>query len=231
MTKSGTQEKPRRREGIHPGWDAAMEAARVDVPKKYPWIQAIIDTQPKVYIGAWWKLAELWELLRAVRPASILELGSGLTTSVFDRYLRSSDAYFHTIDENEDYQSEVVGRLGPLSRCHRRVLRKWVREDAKECQYVWPRYMSPFELVYVDGPDTSKCPDFVGVDAQLLIGAAKSPRWFVFDQRHKSVEAFWKVAKGRYVAHWDCRLPVLRGAPWWLAGLRYHTVFEKVLDS
>lgn len=226
MTQSGTQEKPRRREGIHPGWDAAMEAARADVPKRYPWIQAIIDTQPKVYIGAWWKLAELWELLRAVRPESVIELGTGLTTAVFERYRLEAKATVITQDENQQYQETICEQLSIKMT---RVVAKVVEDElSPTCWYgVFPA--AP-DLLYVDGPDTSKRKS-VGVDACRMFHADRFPRYVVFDQRHKSAEAFWKVAKGHYVAHWDCRLPVLRGAPWWLSGLRYHTVFEKVLDS
>lgn len=229
MTQTGTQEKPRRREGIHPGWDAAMEAARVDVPKRYPWIQAIIDTQPKVYIGAWWKLAELWELLRAVRPRTVLELGTGLTTAVFNRHCLDADADCITVDENVDYQWRSFRNL-KIVHCRRLVSE--VVHDGESCHYLASEATEDVvpELLYVDGPDTSKR-KAVGTDAELMLHNGRAPKWIVFDQRHKSAEAFWKVAKGRYVAHWDCRLPVLRGTPWWLAGIRYHTVFEKVLDS
>jgi predicted O-methyltransferase YrrM len=113
------------------------------------------------------KSFEFWTLLAAtlwiVRPQSILELGSGRSTSYLGDYAQKEGARFVSVEQNGRFARRVrfalrAGFVDPGSVHHVPVRGGWY--DLDRVRAVAPR---PCDLLFVDGP----------VGEQESIGAAK----------------------------------------------------------
>jgi predicted O-methyltransferase YrrM len=102
------------------------------------------------------KSFEFWTLLSAalwiVRPRSILELGSGRSTSYLGDYAQKEAARFVSIEQNRGFARRVrialrAGFVDPACVQHVAVRDGWY--DLERVREVAPR---PCELLFVDGP-------------------------------------------------------------------------------
>jgi len=125
------------------------------------------------------KLSELQWFLLQLQPASVVELGSGLTTGIIDQYARDTGRRCTSIDEPQ-WLAETGRRL--THNCVARLAAEVHRDPWQTCRYLadYP----PAELLYVDGPDLK---GRVGTDA-LYFCDAHRPRWVLFDLRVSSRE-------------------------------------------
>jgi predicted O-methyltransferase YrrM len=102
------------------------------------------------------KSFEFWTLLAAtlwiVRPRSILELGSGRSTSYLGDYAQKEGASFVSVEQNRHFARRVrialrAGFVDPHCVRHVPVRGGWY--DLRRVQELAPR---PCELLFVDGP-------------------------------------------------------------------------------
>jgi hypothetical protein len=102
------------------------------------------------------KSFEFWTLLAAtlwiVRPGSILELGSGRSTSYLGDYAQKEGATFVSVEQNRRFARRMrfalrAGLVDPRCVHHMPVRGGWY--DLERVQALTPR---PCELVFVDGP-------------------------------------------------------------------------------
>ena len=108
-----------------------------------------------------YKLLELAKHLECINPQTILELGSGSTTSVQAEYaVTHPDATVVSVEQNERFSKKTLERMDSMVRdsvimcsCPRRVE---ILDHVEICYYA-PDYYKYFpdkviDLVYVDGP-------------------------------------------------------------------------------
>jgi hypothetical protein len=102
------------------------------------------------------KSFEFWTLLAAtlwlVRPRSILELGSGRSTSYLGDYAQKEDAIFVSIEQNRRFARRMrlglrAGFVDPRFVRHVPLRGEWY--DLERVQALAPQ---PCELMFVDGP-------------------------------------------------------------------------------
>ncbi len=174
-----------------------------------------------------YKLWCLKKLLAQYKPKSILELGSGSSTLVFNEYVKENDARLLSIDENEKWASNTLGLIGEDKSTKTDIL---VKE--KICL---PARMPPeikydvdikekFDFVFIDGPSlqigSGKFSEAVNSN---IFDLPEAPEVVVIDVRKATAE---ELAKKYSVTH-DAFLSDLFTEKPVSEDYRYFSVFQK----
>lgn len=179
-----------------------------------------------------YKLFQLQQILARFRPTSILEYGSGSSTSIFAAHARTHGGQLRSIDESSAWLDNARRLAGIETGDSQFELRNaepvvGTVDGVPAVGYglVPDRY---FDLVFVDGPSLRiegvKRKDAVNDDVfrQLM---AFPPRVIVVDGRHATVRALERVLHGRY----DCTETALMGET--LADdYEYFSIFARIGD-
>ena len=175
---------------------------------------------------------DLWRILEATKPASIVELGSGTTSAVFALWARRAAAHYVAF-EHDPHWADVTGSClarfdlvdGEGSRVKHVPSR--VREDQGATGFI-EEISADAELVYVDGPpcrlsNGRKVPND---DVTRLFDSGGLPRVIVVDGRLDTVDLIRSHPRGaRYRFLPSFVYSVRRGL--WLSAIagREHSVF------
>lgn len=214
------------------------------LPKIYPdvaeYLALHIQEGGRNYPNSSFKLLELCRLLDRLRPATILELGSGTTTAAFAHYaLRHEEVRVFSVDNSAEYIEETRHRLGEaLSARVEPVLAERVvttsDPDARGeevCHYDDSAYAvsDAFDLVYVDGPyAVSPTRDDVlmpCIDATRTLRQGKTVQHIVFDNRFTSLRHLLRSGE----AHSYSRALRAGADPdevWPVHDIRHHSMFS-----
>ncbi|HEY4313720.1 MAG TPA: hypothetical protein VGN12_30030 [Pirellulales bacterium] len=144
-----------------------------------------------------WKLLELIYQLERIRPQSIVEFGSGITTYIFARYAARHNASIVTVDETPEWQqvvrSELPDQLRKLVQWEQRKSCSEVQESGQVVFYEQGYSASlpkTIDLAYVDGPT---CLDIGGkktpcIDVPKLLASGHVVRNVLYDYRLDSAD-------------------------------------------
>lgn len=174
--------------------------------------QVITARQNQCSIYSAIKVIDLWQ--RLSHENKIVELGTGITTSIFLEYFLSKEELYSenmqyilnppmllSVDENEQYQNEFKQILYDIY--GQRVVDKYVtfiirdvfKDDANnECSYIFMEedkgLLSGCDFLYIDAPNNSKLDGstYICVDSvNLTKERFINPETIAFDIRHESV--------------------------------------------
>ena len=136
-----------------------------------------------------WKLLELLFLLEEIRPKTIVEFGSGITTFIFARYAAAHGASVTTVDETAAWQEQIKSEFPAEYLDHVTWECRSRQSHIEPCGEVMfyeqgyaSRLPDVIDLAYVDGPicigDRDPC-----VDAVKLACSGRLVRHVLFDYR------------------------------------------------
>lgn len=142
------------------------------------------------------KLTELWQLLIKYRPKSILELGPGWTTFIFDLYCKKYDAIYYGFEESEEWLEKLHNNFKKIGLSMPSILKmdkKYpnlfyeVRYD-----YDWDDIInSSLDFIYIDGPaNTIDGKEYICSDGVDFCDIERFPsvKAVVFDIRNSSFD-------------------------------------------
>lgn len=218
----------------HAGLKLAHTFDRVRRPSDYSMADSIIqkyrDNGGLRHEFQAYKLVQLSDILRENSPESILELGSGTTTSVFVEYVRQSTSrQLTTIDEHERWLENSLSISGVISEDTQITAQK-----SSVISRTYPPSTSyseipqgDFDLVFVDGPsliiDGIRRKDAVNLNIFSLIDQ-KPPKIIVVDVRRATATALSVKYGNLYRVYLS---DIFRDFPG--IGYRYFSIF--VLDK
>lgn len=104
--------------------------------------------------GQFWKAAELMMLLRQLRPRTIIEFGSGLSTFVFIDYICRNACTLTVVEEDHRWIESIRAttnniQLNPASIVDWRHCRRFVNRESVDYDY---ELEGQVDLMFVDGP-------------------------------------------------------------------------------
>lgn len=177
------------------------------------------------------KLLELWQILQERCPRTILELGSGCTTSVFAEYCKvhgKDEIDFWTVDESASFQASVLTDIASQHVRSAVLPPEKLRFGNPECDCI--AYDGLDRLVknglgflYVDGPANNEVPC---ADAAMMMDASEMPMTVMFDIRRTAV-ALVKANGHWFAYHWSLSCWQEKDVPWYLSAVRHHTVARR----
>lgn len=152
-----------------------------------------------------YKLFHLRQLLERDRPASMLELGSGSSTTVFAEHIRKYGGRLCSVDESDSWLANAMNLAGIEADDKRFEMRRRVANRGTFKNLACVGYglaaQEDFNLVFVDGPslrfDGVKRKDAINDDV-FRIADACPPRTIVVDGRYATVRALEQHLQGRY---------------------------------
>ncbi len=224
-------------------YQQACVDARTALPRYLPRVAGYLGTQ-RVEKGLYHdhtdsKLLELAFMLERLAPRTILECGSGATTSVFAEYaLSRPGTVLVTLDNGKEYLEQTQARLDaavrdvPIFVHTERVVAGAAGQET--CWYS-PIYLDHFaerrvDLCYVDGPynvsPTVPTWHMPCVDVIKLLEAGVQVRNILFDNRFSSVRYLRDSVHGlRYDSEQNPSLVSERGESWYVAPAQHHSRF------
>ena len=149
---------------------------------------------------------DLWKILQAVQPKSIVELGSGTTSAVFALWSQKFGVSFTAFESHEGWSkvtSQCLAQAGltPAAGLGVVCVPTQLKEDQSSIGFEQP-LPSDVDLLYVDGPPCvlesgRKVPND---DAARLLDRGILPKAIVVDGRGETVDLLLKhPAAARYV--------------------------------
>ena len=174
---------------------------------------------------------DLWRILEATRPASIVELGSGTTSAVFALWAVRTAALYRAFEHDAGWAAVTKeclrrGRLLEGGSSGIRHVMSRVREDGGATGFVDPLPRDA-DFIYVDGPPCRlesgrKVPND---DVTRLLDAGGHPRVIVIDGRLETVDLIRSHPAGSRYRFLPSYVYALRHGKWREAiAAREHTI-------
>lgn len=177
------------------------------VENNFPKVKQVMEARNQYSLYSAIKVVDLWQQLSGHQL--IVELGTGITTSLFLEYCLHRDTLFDVIgtsklisvDENAQYQSEFKQILCDVygqeivDRHIIFIIRDVFKDDVNnECNYIFDErdkhMLRKCDFLYVDGPANNKLDNstYICIDSVALTrDGFMSPSHIAFDIRHDSV--------------------------------------------
>lgn len=174
----------------------------------------------------WLRLYEMPEIFKKFQPQSICEYGGGASSGMFACL---SAGEFVTVDESEFWQKLTLSVCGNLSKKMTPVLSRRViaHKDGEDVCYYDINHNKYFDMVYVDGPDSSvEGKQVPCIDVELMWKSGIFPRVIVIDGRRMTLRRLLEREHNRYdLYQFKSALAINSGMADF--GCRYHSILVR----
>lgn len=167
------------------------------------------------YEGQFAQLLEVAEIIERANPRNCLELGSGVSSSLYAQLLRSADR-FTTVEESPKFHAMLQSYLAPFPGCATsiRADRILTEREGEPLVHYAIDHSKHFDFVYVDGPSNviddlpadkkqralalDPKARLANIDIELMWENGVFPKVIVIDGRRSTVGRLMRKSQDRY---------------------------------